>query len=405
MTIYLVGGGPADTLSSVHDQFVASAKKRGTRIAVALLGTEEEAGGHLASYADPLRARWPEAEIVPIWLDDEPDAQQNQTVWPQDPEDLAGLVVAGGWTPGYLEALRPHRDVIAKLVRRGVPYMGFSAGAMVVGKRAIVGGWRFRGRQIIPEVWGEGVEEFEMRDGLGLIGPTVDVHADVAGLGAGLAALEKGEVTTVVSIDEQTCLVIDPVSGHTVVEGGQRIHWLTKEGTAIVVRHESSAVEQERHKEYLPREREAAEREAAARAAELERLAAIKAERERELAAERAERQRVLAEQREQEKARLEAEQEARRQRQAERQRIADEKAAAASAAAAEAEERRRQAQREERIAGTARRKLAADKRFLPKAEEVAQEAATEQPLGLAEVARTKAAGDKRLTTGPAPTE
>lgn len=405
MTIYLVGGGPADSLSSVHDQFVASAKKRGTRIAVALLGTEEETGGQLASYADPLRARWPEAEIVPIWLDDEPDAAQNQTVWPQDPEELAGMVVAGGWTPGYLEALRPHREVIAKLVRRGVPYMGFSAGAMVVGKRAIVGGWRFRGRQIIPEVWGEGVEEFEMRDGLALIGPTVDVHADVAGLGAGLAALEKGEVTTVVSIDEQTCLVIDPVSGHTLVEGGQRIHWLTKEGTAIVVRHESSAAEQERHKEYLPREREAAEREAATRQAELERLAAIKAERERELAAERAERQRVLAEQREQEKARLEAEQEERRRRQAERQRIADEKAAAAKAAAAEEEERRRHEKHEQRIAETARRKLAADKRFLPKTEEAAQEPATEQPLELAEVARTKAAGDKRLTTGPAPTE
>ena len=119
MTIFLVGGGPAETLSSVHDQFVESARKRGVRVAVALLGSEAEVGGQLAGYADPITSRWPEAEIVPVWLDDEPDAAQNSTVWPERPEELAAIVVAGGWTPGYLEALRPHRDLLARLVRRG----------------------------------------------------------------------------------------------------------------------------------------------------------------------------------------------------------------------------------------------------------------------------------------------
>ncbi|MEL4358816.1 MULTISPECIES: hypothetical protein [unclassified Luteococcus] len=335
MTMYLVGGGPAESLDSVHDQFVESAKKRGTRIAIALLGTQEEVGEALAGYADPISQRWPEAEIVPVWLDDEPDPKENTTAWPQAPEELAALVVAGGWTPGYLEALRPHRDLIAKLVRRGVPYLGFSAGAMVVGKRAIVGGWKFRGRQIVPEVWGEGLEEFEMRDGLGLIGPAVDVHGDVAGLGAGLAALEKGEVTTVVTIDEGTCLVIDPVSGRTTVEGHQRIHWLTKEGTAIVVRHESSAAEQQRHAEYLTTEREAAEHEAAARREAERQAAEEKAEKERRIAEAREARQAELAEQRREEARRIEAEEQARAEREAHKQ--AEAERIAAQAAAAEA--------------------------------------------------------------------
>ncbi|MGO4956928.1 hypothetical protein ACTQ49_06610 [Luteococcus sp. Sow4_B9] len=355
MTMFLVGSGPSDTLDSVHAQFVESAKKRGTRVAIALLGTEDEAREQLASYAEPITSRWPEAQIEPVWLDDEPDQALNTTVWPAEPEGLAALVVAGGWTPGYLDALRPRRELIATLVRRGVPYLGYSAGAAVVGKRSLVGGWKFRGRQVAPEIWGEGLEELELRDGLALIGPSVDVHGDVAGLGAGLAALEKGDVTTVVSIDEGTCLVVDPVSGRTRVEGTQRVHWLTREGSVSVVRHESSAAELERHQGYLQAEKEAAEREEEARRAAAEKAAAEKAEAERLAAEERARRQAeqaaLRAEQQRQERERLEAEEKEREAREAERARIAAEKAEeeARARAAEEAEaEARRQAEEAE---------------------------------------------------------
>ncbi|MEL4503401.1 hypothetical protein AAEX63_00505 [Luteococcus sp. H138] len=402
MTMYLVGGGPADTLDSVHDQFVESAKKRGTRIAIALLGTQEEVGDALAGYADPISARWPEAEIVPVWLDDEPDASQNTTAWPEAPEELAALVVAGGWTPGYLDALRPHRDLIAKLVRRGVPYLGFSAGAMVVGKRAIVGGWKFRGRQIVPEVWGEGLEEFEMREGLGLIGPAVDVHGDVAGLGSGLAALEKGEVTTVVSIDEGTCLVIDPVSGRTVVEGQQRIHWLTKEGTAIVVRHESSKAELERHEGFLAAEREAARAEAEARREAERKAAEEQAEKERQLAAAREARQAELAEQRRVEAERIEAEEKARAERDAEKQRIADEKAEAERVAAEKAEAERVAAEKAEAERVAAEKAEAERRAAEQEAERVAAEKAEAERLAAvaaAEAAAIEAESEENPST------
>ena len=292
MTMFLVGSGPAPSLDSVHDQFVEQAKKRGTRVMVALLGDEQEVGSFLADYAEPISSRWPEAEIVPVWLDDEPDAAQNTTTWPEAPEDLAGIVIAGGWTPGYLEALRPKRELIAKLVRRGVPYMGYSAGAMIVSKRAIVGGWHFRGRQVTPEIWGEGLDELEVRDGLALIGPGVDVHADVSSLGRAMAALEKGELGSVVAIDEGTCLVVDPASGRTAIEGSQRVHWLSHEDGLAVVRHEQSTAEKARHAEFLEAERLVAEQEAAERAAS---EAAEQAERDR-LAAEAPAEPELLAE-------------------------------------------------------------------------------------------------------------
>ncbi|WP_394274989.1 hypothetical protein [Luteococcus sp.] len=370
MTLYLVGGGPADSLASVHDQFVAQAKKRGTRIAVALLGTEQEAGHHLADLAEPIRQRWPEAQIEPVWLDDEPEPSSNQTRWPEAPLELAGIVVGGGLTPGYLDALLPQRELIAKLVRQGVPYLGFSAGAAIVAKRAVVGGWRFRGRQVAPEVWSEGAEELQLRDGLGLVGLGIDVHGDVCGLERGLAALEKGELTSLVAIDEGTCLVVDPVSGRTTVEGSQRIHWLSREQGVTAVRHESSAAEVERHAGYLEAEKAAAEAEEQARREAAQKAAAEKAERERaeaeareaRRAAKAAEMERIRAEQAQQveaEQARL-AERQAERDaaEAAERERVAAEKAEQDRQAAEAAEQRRleRERAREQRRAAQERK-------------------------------------------------
>ena len=59
--------------------------------------------------------------------------------------------------------------------------MGFSAGAMVAPARAIVGGYRIRGTEVCPVEWSEGLEEVEIRDGLGLVPFAVDVHAAQAG--------------------------------------------------------------------------------------------------------------------------------------------------------------------------------------------------------------------------------
>ena len=97
MTLYLVGGGPSQALAPVLDAFVEEVRARGKRVAIALLGSAEESAAVLDAYADPITSRFPGALIEPIWLTDE---DEGPIEWPADPENLAGLVVGGGWTPG-----------------------------------------------------------------------------------------------------------------------------------------------------------------------------------------------------------------------------------------------------------------------------------------------------------------
>lgn len=236
MTLFLIGGGPSQAVAPVLDEFVLAARDRGNRIAIALLGSAEEAAGFLDAYADPITSCFPEALIEPIWLTDEDEAP---IAWPADPERLAGLVVAGGWTPGYLEALMKWREMVSKLVRRGVPYLGWSAGAMIVGRHAIVGGWQHGGRRVAPEIAGEGSTELDIRDGLALIGPSIETHADTQFLvGRAIAALQVGPMLSVAAIDEDTALVIDVASGRTRVAGAGQVIWVTSNADQFNVRFE-----------------------------------------------------------------------------------------------------------------------------------------------------------------------
>lgn len=235
--MFLVGGGPATTPGQAYDEFVAAARARGgDRIAVALLGSQDEAAGNLDMYADPITERFPEALIEPVWLIDE---DEGAIVWPESPENLAGIVVAGGWTPGYLDALAQQRELLVRLVRSGIPYLGYSAGAAITARHAVVGGWKHQGRQVAPELAGEGSTEMVIRDGLGLIGPAVETHADTHSIVTrAIAALQIGPMSSVVAIDEGTCLAIDTSSGRTAIVGQGQVTWVTREGDSFLVRPE-----------------------------------------------------------------------------------------------------------------------------------------------------------------------
>jgi len=231
MTIFLAGGAPTTPLAEAYDQFVAEAQECGDRIAIAVLGTQAQAAADVPVYAEPVLRRWPQAQIEPVWL------VGADTVWPETPETLAGLIVAGDVTSAVLESLLPVRDVLARLVHRDVPYFGYSAGVSAAARHAIVGGWRDQGRQIAPESSAEGCDTLTIWEGLGLVGVTTQAHADTAGLlDRAVATLQVGPSMSALLIDEDACLTIDAVTGTTTVTGTGRVTWLARHGDQIVLR-------------------------------------------------------------------------------------------------------------------------------------------------------------------------
>ena len=155
---------------------------------------------------------------------------------PAAPEDLVGaggVYVAGGWTPGYQEAVCGHGFATA-LRDSGLPYAGYSAGAAVAAGLALVGGWRFEGVQVCDEDAGEDLEELAVRPGLGLVPFAVDVHATQWGTLTRLAhAVAGGLVPSGVAVDEHTCV---EVTGTEVRLHGQGSAYRLGLGTLHVLR-------------------------------------------------------------------------------------------------------------------------------------------------------------------------
>ena len=146
-----------------------------------------------------------------------------------------GIVVAGGPTPVYRRGLAPAAAAVREAVGRGVPYLGFSAGAMVAAERALLGGWRDDGRAVCDEDWSEGLDELTLGAGLGLVGVTVDVHATQGGLlGRALSVARRGDSDRVVAIDEGTCLSV-PLGWRAGDHGqlaGTGFVWLVEQASA-----------------------------------------------------------------------------------------------------------------------------------------------------------------------------
>ncbi|CAN5321590.1 hypothetical protein BH11ACT3_BH11ACT3_03730 [soil metagenome] len=211
MSIHLVGGGwNVDGDPEVTGGFLAEAAQRAAgsgrmvpRIGVLIV---VEDGDPSLDY----RAGYPEsftrvASCDPVVHMVEDGAAFDSSVL----NDIDALVICGGLTPAYIPAIAPLMEEIRLLVADGLPYLGYSAGAMIASDRAIIGGWRIDGIPVAPEETGEDLDEVTVVEGLGLIDLAVDVHAAQWGtLGRLVAATEAGLVDGGVAIDENTALVI-----------------------------------------------------------------------------------------------------------------------------------------------------------------------------------------------------
>ena len=205
MTVLLVGGAVDSTSSSVLEPFRSELSDRPGPLVVVLVDRDGSAERYLTDYVDALGggSLGDDREILPVVIrDDEP-------VDPALFAGAAGLAVAGGSTPRYHAALVGCADAIRTAVGNGMPYAGFSAGAMIAPATALLGGHLLGDVEVVHKDCSEGLGPLTVRPGLGLVPFAVDVHAAQAGtLSRAVAIVEAGLVPEAVAIDEDTSIAV-----------------------------------------------------------------------------------------------------------------------------------------------------------------------------------------------------
>ncbi|WP_245981401.1 Type 1 glutamine amidotransferase-like domain-containing protein [Frondihabitans australicus] len=210
MSIHLVGGGWSAESTEVYELFVAEAATRAARVGrdvpriAVLIVVEDDVP------SEEFRTGYPAmlASVGPC----EPLVHEVDGGEAFDTvvlSDIDALLVAGGMTPAYFDAVMPIVDQVRLLVADGLPYLGFSAGAMIAADTAILGGYMIGGVEVCPADAAEDLDEVTLVQGLGLVDLAIDVHAAQWGtLTRLIAATEAGMVTGGVAIDENTVLVV-----------------------------------------------------------------------------------------------------------------------------------------------------------------------------------------------------
>lgn len=207
MDLHLVGGGWDDALApTLYGDFVAAAARRaGTtpRILLVVIGTDPDSLEYHERYLHTLGLVGGHELVV----------ERVAEGTPFDPEALEGvdaLFVGGGPTPEYHASLAGAYPRIRSLVRAGMPYAGFSAGAAIAGSHAVIGGWRIDGAPVCPEDSNEELDPVTVVEGLGFVEGAVDVHAAQWGnVSRALAVVAAGLAPRAVAIDEGTRLGAD----------------------------------------------------------------------------------------------------------------------------------------------------------------------------------------------------
>lgn len=230
MTLFLAGGGDGDGIRDALAQFVGEVRDRAddrpARVAVVAVGDGAEPDDNAAEWAERLRAAAIEGgagealEVRPAIGRTDGRGSLASPVALDDLLGVDGLLIAGGHTPSYLQALAGVVGDIRRLVSEGVHFFGFSAGAALAADEAILGGWRIGGVAVCPESVAERLDEVTVEAGIGLVDLAVDAHTAQWGtLGRAVAAVEATLVDRALSIDEDTVLVIGE-GGLDVVGGG-----------------------------------------------------------------------------------------------------------------------------------------------------------------------------------------
>ena len=196
MTVVLCGGGP-DTVTDPALVAPFAERVAGRRVGLVLDDCAGFAAHFVGEYGRLLAGV---RDLVPVLLTGDAD--------PAALDGLDGVVVGGGPTPHYHRHLRDLSGLLRERVEDGLPYLGFSAGAMIAGDVALLGGWRSGGVPVCPQEWSEGLDELDVRPGFGLLDGVVDVHGPQAGtLGRAVALVAAGLAPRALVVAEDTVLV------------------------------------------------------------------------------------------------------------------------------------------------------------------------------------------------------
>lgn len=229
MSIHLLGGGWSDDETAWMVRFIDEARERaGTvpHIVCVLWAPSEDEGAkwHEPYKRDLIVSGAGTVTVVQLT----PDRALAAT----DLGNADGIFIGGGLTPGYHRAVMPAADTVRGLVASGVPYAGFSAGAMIAGDQALVGGWQIGGVPVAPEEMNEGLDDVTLDAGLGLVDLVVDVHAAQAGtVSRAIGIVDAGLAERVVAVDENTSLVVSSAGVEVVGDGNV---WAVQPGESSV---------------------------------------------------------------------------------------------------------------------------------------------------------------------------
>jgi cyanophycinase len=211
VSIHLAGGGWAEDYDGeMYRDFVAEASARAlasdrsaARIAVLLVREDavtasERAGSYQAQL---LRV----ADCVPVVT----AIVEGELFTTEVLSGIDAVIVGGGNTPAYLDAVAPIVEELRLLVADDLPFFGFSAGAMIAADTSIIGGWKIGDVAVCTEEAGQGLEDVTVAEGLGLVDLAIEAHAAQWGtLTRLVAATEAGLVEGGIAIDEFTALIV-----------------------------------------------------------------------------------------------------------------------------------------------------------------------------------------------------
>ncbi|MGZ4550714.1 MAG: Type 1 glutamine amidotransferase-like domain-containing protein [Blastococcus sp.] len=223
-TVHLIGGGwDRAAAPALYGPFLKAAGASPTVATVVL--DEGDGRAEFARWAEILR-RTGRCEPVPVLvpLGGRLDVARLG--------DAHALLVCGGLTPAYIDALVPAAAALRSwLAEGGRPYAGFSAGAAVAAERALLGGWKDGEVQVCPDGAAEDLDEVTLAPGLGLVPWAIDVHCAQWGTLPRLATAVAREGLRGLALDENTALHLDA--------DGARVAGL---GTAWSVRPDGAGV-------------------------------------------------------------------------------------------------------------------------------------------------------------------